>query len=235
MKLLLILFSLLLAGCASSNVSRYAASTVDETYSRFHNGRSGPSSFSDTYQNTSQATKGTLIGGMTGTVVGAFSSSIGVVPGAVGGALIGAVYGSYIDANTTLQDRLINRGATIVIIGDQVLIVLPSYHLFQPWSAEFKGQAYSTLRLTAEFLQTMTNMSITVTAYLGECALKTRNLLITKKQADNVARYLWKLGINTRLLYAEGRGSTHLVEQDTGGWEDNANNRIEITLEKLPF
>lgn len=235
MRLLLILFSLLLTGCASSNVSRYAASEVDKSYSRVKGMGQGSVSLADTYQNTNQATKGAIIGGVTGTMAGALSSSIGIVPGAIGGALIGAVYGSYIDANTTLQDRLINRGVTVVIIGDQVLIMLPSYRLFYPWSAQLKPQAYSTLQLVSLFIQSMTNMSVMVQAYMGESSLCRSNLIVTKKQADNVARFLWKSGINTRLLYAEGRGSTHLVEEDTGGWDGTDNNRIEITLEKLPF
>jgi flagellar motor protein MotB len=43
-------------------------------------------------------------------------------------------------------------------------------------------------------------------------------------------KYLWRAGINTRVLYAEGGGNTKPVTESG----DDANNRIEITLEKLP-
>ena len=52
-------------------------------------------------------------------------------------------------------------------------------------------------------------------------------------QAENVAKFLWRTGINTRLLYAQGYGGCKLVERNSGS-ENSENYRIEITLEKLP-
>src|SRR5258708_2216410 len=111
-KIFLLSFLGFLQSCASSNVSRDAASNIDVGY---HNTiaqgeNAGNGSVADSYQNSKQVTKGILYGGIAGGVAGALTNGIGLVPGIAMGAIFGGAYGAYIDSNTTSSDRLENRG-----------------------------------------------------------------------------------------------------------------------------
>ena len=223
-----------LFGCASSEVSRQAASNVDMGTQNANNLVDGTGdSFSDMYQNSSQATKGAVLGGTTGAVFGAFSSGLGVIPAAATGAILGASYGSYIDSQTTLKDKLENRGATIIVLGDQILIVFPSYRLFQAMTAELKPGGYDTLALVTQYVNQYTKMLVKVSAYTDDSGSRRVDLALSQQQADKVEKILLLDGIDARLLYASGYGGAHLVERNSEDWDGSDNYRIEITLEKL--
>jgi outer membrane protein OmpA-like peptidoglycan-associated protein len=226
-----------LAGCASSDVSRNSASDVDQGVQGTKNVFSDmtSSSIADSYQNASQTTKGVIIGGTAGAVTGAFSSGIGVIPGAAAGAILGGSYGAYIDSKTTLRDKLENRGIVIAVIGDQILIMVPSSRIFNEMSSTVKSSAYSTIDMIAQYINQFTNMMVKVAAYTDDSGAKSVDLALSKQQATHVAKLLSGYGVNTRLLYAEGYGGSNLVEKSTLQWDGSDNYRIEITLEKLPL
>lgn len=232
--LLCLLFSTFLSGCASSDVSRDAASNVDMGVQNARNlaGGAGDTSIADSYQNSSQAVKGAIIGGAAGGITGALSSGVGFIAGAAAGSILGASYGSYIDTNTSLEDQLLNRGANIIVLGDQILIVMPSARIFDDWSAKIKPQAYSTLKLIAQYVNGYTKMLVKISAYTDDTGSKTVDLSLSQQQAENVEKFLVAAGIDARVLYAAGHGGTRLVTRNTGEWESD-NYRIEITLEKL--
>jgi outer membrane protein OmpA-like peptidoglycan-associated protein len=232
--LLVISLFFILAGCASSNVSRDAAANVDLGVQNAKNLTSGAgdTNIADSYQNSTQATKGVFLGGAVGGVAGALSSGIGFIPGAAAGAILGASYGGYIETNETLADRLQNRGATIVVLGDQILIVLPSSRIFNPWSDKIKPQAYSTLKMVTQYINGYTKMLVNVAVYTDKTGSGTIDLSLSQQQADSVVKFLTESGIDARVLYAIGNGGTKLVAPNTGNWESD-NYRIEITLEKL--
>lgn len=223
-----------LSGCASSKVSRDAAANVDMGVQNARNLASGAgdTNLADSYQNSTQATKGAMLGGAAGGITGALSSGIGFFPGAATGAILGASYGSYIATNETLEDRLQNRGANIVVLGDQILIVLPSSRIFDPWSPRIKPQAYSTLAMVTRYINGFTKMLVKVSVYTDNTGSNTIDLSLSQQQAENISRFLTVSGIDARVLYASGYGGTHLVSSHTGNWESD-NYRIEITLEKL--
>jgi len=225
----------LLTSCASSDVSRDAASNVDMGVQNAKNLVSGVgnSDVADTYQNTSQVTKGAILGGAAGAVTGAVYSGIGVLPGTAAGIILGASYGSYIDSLTNLEDKLENRGVTIVVIGDQILIVLRSARLFNSMSSTLKPQSYSTLSLVTQYINGFTKMLVKVAAYTDDTGAPDVDMALSKQQADNVAKALLAYGVDARVLYAEGMGGTHLRAKNTMQWDGNDNYRVEITLEKL--
>lgn len=231
----LFLFVSILTGCASSKVSRNAAANVDLGVENAKNlaNSTGNTSFADRYQNTSQTAKGAIIGGTVGGVTGAFSSGIGVIPGAATGALLGASYGAYIDSNANSRDQLENRGANIVVLGDQILIVIPSARLFQPMSADVKPEAYSTLQMVANYINRYTKMLVKVSAYTNDTGSERVDLALSDAQAQSVAKVLLASGVDARVLYAAGYGGTRLVTKNTLDWDESDNYRIEITLEKL--
>lgn len=233
--LLLLASALVLASCASSDVTRDVSSGVDMGVQNAKNLYEGATEgdISNSYQNMSQTTKGALLGGAAGAVTGTVSSSVGFLPGTAAGIILGASYGAYIDANSSLQDQLDNRGANIIVLGDQILIVIPSARLFNPMTSTINPSAYSTLKLVARYINQYTKMLVKISAYTNDLGSDCVNLALSEQQAENVARFLAASGIDARLLYAKGYGGTHLVESNAKIWDGSDNYRIEITLEKL--
>lgn len=223
----------LLSSCASSNVSRNTAANVDLGVQNAKSLAYGLNAdVFERYQLTSQATKGAIIGGAAGGLVG-ISSSIGLLPGLVTGTLLGASYGAYIDTHTNLKDQLENRGVTLVELGDQILIVIPSARVFRYMTPTIKPQAYSTLRLVTRYINRYTKILVKVTGYTNNSCSSAADFALSREQAQNVSKFLWASGLDARLLYAEGCGSNRLVAHTSLDWNANENYRIEITLEKL--
>jgi outer membrane protein OmpA-like peptidoglycan-associated protein len=222
-----------LCGCAASDVSRDAATNMDMGVDNAKNLVSTDGNISDSYQNATMATKGALLGGAAGGAAGALASGVGFFPGAATGAILGGSYGSYIDSHTSLKDRLENRGGTLVVLGDQILIMVPSARLFDDMTSTLKPQAYSTLQMIAQYVNQYTKILVKVAAYTNNNSSYSTDLALSKQQAQNVAKILLAYGLDGRLVYAEGYGGTHQVERNTQDWNGNANYRIEITLTKL--
>lgn len=231
---ILALYCLTLCGCAYSHVERHVTSNIDKgvahTQDRIDAAKDG--SFADTYENTNQETKGAILGGAAGGVTGYFIRGIGVLPGLLVGSIFGASYGSYIDSKTTLKDKIQNRGVTIVILGDQILLVVPSARLFDNMSSKIKSDAFSTLDLIICFINRYTKMLVKVTAFTNPMRSCDIALCLSQEQAESVARYFVAAGIDARLLYAVGMGGTNPVQRSNYAWNENDNYRIEITLEK---
>ena len=232
----LFLFSMLfLNGCASSDVSRETASNIDMGVQNAKNlaDSTADGDIADSYQNANQATKGALLAGTAGAITGTMASGVGTIAGLAVGAVLGASYGSYIDANSSLLDKLINRGANVIVLGDQVLVVIPSARLFNPMTSDIKPQAYSTLDLLAIYINSYEKTLVKVGAYTNKLGSERVNLALSDQQAKNVAKYLVRAGVDARVLYAEGYGSAHLVTKNALEWDKGDNYRIEVTLEKL--
>jgi outer membrane protein OmpA-like peptidoglycan-associated protein len=172
------------------------------------------------------------LGATAGGVTGLLSSGIGVIPGVAAGAVLGGSYGAYVDKNANLQDQLENRGATVVVLGDQIYIALPSERIFNDMTGDIRPQAYSTLALVSQYISSYTNMTVKVAAFTDDSGNKRVDLALSQQQAESVSKALQANGINTRLMYATGYGGTNLVEKNAPDWEGNDNYRIEITLEK---
>lgn len=235
LKVFVIIATILLYGCASSPASRTAASNVDmgvQNAKNLTNGV-GEGSLTQSYHNSSQATKGALLGGAAGGIAGWFVSGVGVLPGTAGGAILGASYGAYIDSISTLADRLENRGVTIVELGDQILIVIPSSKLFTYMSGQLQPQGYSTIDLVAQYINSYTKTLVKVGGYTNDTGSKRVDLALSQQQAQTVAKTLMAYHVDARVLYAEGYGGSHLIERNSLDWDNSENYRIEITMEKL--
>jgi len=223
---------LLLSACASSDVSRDASNNIQSAYSSADsvvNG-AGETNFAAGWDDASQMEKGLIIGGATGAVAGG-AAGVGWIPGAAGGAIFGGALGAWIDSRANIYDQLRNDGANLMILGDQVRIVIPSEHLFCEDTAELNPYAYHTLDLVVKVISRYPNRTITIASY-SDPSLSHREA-ITQRQSISVMKYLWRAGINTRLLYAVGYGGKRPVAV-AGEQIPGDNDRIEISLEKLP-
>jgi outer membrane protein OmpA-like peptidoglycan-associated protein len=233
---LLLLLSGILCGCASSSVSRGAASQVDAAYENSNSilTHAGDNDPADAYQNAPQTTKGAIIGATAGGVVGAIGAgTVGILPGLAGGAALGGVLGAYIDYHTTIIDQLENRGVKVVTLGDQIMIVWPSEQIFTGMTSKITYQAYTTLELIARYINLYTSMLVKVAAYTNDTGDSQVNCVVSQQQANAVEKYLWK-HVNARIITAQGYGGTHLLERNNMAWGQGMNYRIEIILEKLP-
>lgn len=231
----LISFVLILSGCASSDVSRNAANNVDQGFRNASNlvGGAADSNFATAYQNTSQGTKGAIMGGAVGAVLGyAYPTTIGLLPGLAIGSIFGAAYGKYIDMYATPEDKLINRGVNVMVLGDQISLVIPTWRIFDENTASINPQAYSTLQMISNYISPYTKTLVKIAAYTADTGSPVADCSFSQLQADTLERFLIETGINARLLYAKGYGGTHLVEANTKDW-GSANYRIEITFERL--
>lgn len=132
-----------------------------------------------------------------------------------------------------MQQQLESRGVTVVVLGDQILIVMPSSLIFDEYSSRIKSSAHSTLDLVTAYINNYTKMLVNVAAYTGNTGSRRIDLALSKEQASHVARYLYDAGLDARVLHAAGYGGKRLVQKNTDDWDFNMNYRIEITLEKL--
>lgn len=224
-----------ISGCAPSTFSRGAASGLDGTRQQLGGADTNPDNVDvvESYRIAGQAAKGAFVGGATGAIAGVLYPGMGVLPGTVVGALIGAGIGSYVEANMTLRDKLENKGATLVVLGDQILIVIPSARIFHPMTSTIKPQAYATLALLTQYINTHMKMLVHISGYTGDNGRKQVDQVLSQQQASAVGKFLLESGVDARVLYAEGYGATRLITKNTDDWEGNDNYRIEITLEKL--
>lgn len=234
---LLLIFCLFLQGCASSEVTRESAYSVDGVYARFTRffGGAAHTNFAAAYQNASPTVKGAAVGGVAGAVVGGVTTGVGVAPGAAVGAIGGGAYGAYLGRRMSLKDQLKNHGVKIVVLGDQVLLVIPSELMFDGMTAAITPQGYATLDIVARVIRTYTKMTVRVEAFTSDAYPATVSAILTKQQAEKIVKALWRRKINTRLIYAVGGGCRHQVEPNCSDELGGANYRIEITLEKLPI
>lgn len=222
-----------LCACASSDASRGAANQVDSVYQGSATALShlDDNNLAEAYPNASPVMQGAMVGGTLGAATGLGVAGVsGMLTGAVGGAMAGGVINGYLGhRGATTIDQLENHGAKVFVLGDQVMIVIPSAQLFRGMTPQIYPGAYGTLNAVAKLLRTYTSMSIKVAAYTDGVGPERINQTITEQQAGSVVKYLWPR-INTRMITAAGYGNAHLVEKIGGA----ANYRIEITLEKLP-
>lgn len=223
-----------LSACASSEVARDVSAGIDMGKQNANNLTASTSDtpLADAYANTSQAAKGAVLGGVAGALTGAVSS-IGILPGTAIGAILGASYGSYIETESTLEDRLENRGVITVVLGDQILIVLPSTRIFYSNTADIKPEAYGTLDMVKKFINRFAKTMVKVAAYTTETGNTDADIALSRDQAQHIAKFFVTDGLDARLLYAVGYGASHLVEKNSLDWDASLNYRVEITFEKL--
>lgn len=234
LSLLCLLFSFsLLFGCASSEISRQYATHIDETVQSV---TTPPQDITleNSYGNASQIAKGVMIGGAGGAIAGAVAGMGFVGPAAAGGAVFGGIVGAIIERNASLQDRLINRGVNVIVLGDQIRIILHSEQIFEGMTPAIQPQAYSTLHMIADYIRPYIKTSVKVAGYTNATGPERINLALSQEQAESVAKFLQANEINARLIYAVGYGGDNLVSRNSPDWASSDNYRIEITLEKLP-
>jgi len=121
-----------------------------------------------------------------------------------------------------------------VQLGETLRLIIPSDHLFNPDSANLQGDYRSTLVNIAKLLKTYNKVNVQVVAYTDNHSDRKRKIALTTRQAEVVSSFLWKQGIDARLLYSEGYGYLNPVDSNNTAEGRINNRRIEISFQFHP-
>lgn len=130
--------------------------------------------------------------------------------------------------------HLQKQGVSVDRMGENIMINIPSSLLFDGYSAALTGAANSVLSMVADIIEPMTKVEVNITAYSASEKQSKKDLLVTDLQAQNVARRLWRLGVDARLMYSTGMGGGHPVSVNKEGQPvGSINSRVVIVLKDL--
>jgi intracellular multiplication protein IcmN len=117
-------------------------------------------------------------------------------------------------------------GAHVSFLGDHVFVIIPTQRVFNTTtSANLKETAL--LHDLIAFLNCYQKLTVTVKGYVGTFGTYRQNIALSKKQAKVLAEYLWRQGLDTRVITATGEG----FKTDSQGMHLN---QIEISFKQLP-
>lgn len=174
----------------------------------------------------------TNAGILTGVAGGALMSSnlpLGIAVGGLGGGLIA----SQLLKQKTLLEQLIAQGVRISVIGEQVSFIVPARALFAQDSNHMLNQGYTTLDLIARALRHYPKTAIQVAGHTNNQGSEQRNVALSRAQAKAVADYLWEKDVDTRFIYAVGKGSSDPIANNLYPLGRQQNQRVEITFQYL--
>lgn len=126
------------------------------------------------------------------------------------------------------------KGVSVYRIGEHVMITIPSSLLFKGYSSTLLDSANTTLSMVAKIIEPIAKISVNITAYSAAAEQSQKDLVVTNKQAQNVAHRLQRLGVDARLISSAGMGGGHLVSVSEKGLSAGSiNSRVVITLRDL--
>ncbi len=182
----------------------------------------------------SSTAKGAGAGAVTGAVVGGVSGASVPVSAGVGAA-IGGVLGYIFSQHPTVLQSLGASGVSVMRLGDNVTIIIPSQKLFVDYSVKISSSGDNILQQVAKLLQPMNKVKISIAAYAAAPRQSERDLFLTEKQAQVVSNYFWDHDMDARMIYAVGYGGGHPIQYQpnlalNSVVGDYTNYRVEITL-----
>lgn len=187
------------------------------------------------YPVPSPTTQGALIGVAGGAAIGSLASGSGagtIVGGVVGGA-IGSAIGNSIERHQSLENQLTSHRVQLIVVGDKYKIIIPTDDYFFKDSPRLNPHYYPILNKVAQYMRGIPKTSVKVSAFSDSCGDQARNLALTREQARAMASYLWRQGIDTRMLYSAGYGANFPVSHNQIAEGRAQNRRIEITFWRI--
>jgi len=189
----------------------------------------------------SPVTAGVVAGGVTGATVGGIvAGGIGIPVGAMFGGMIGGSIGMGlkpgIDQYTRAQQlaiRLEQAQVQIIMVGQDVMLVLPSRVFFYPDSSHFNNGMSPTLTDIVNYINLYDVETIKVAGYTNTLGSSIRNLALSREQAQYIAHELWDRGIQSTIIYAIGYGGDSPIADNQTNYGLITNNRIQITFRRL--
>ncbi len=158
------------------------------------------------------------------------SQPIGLILGTA--SIMAGAIGSYEDT-IGFRKTIHSLGGTYSVLGDEVLVVLPADHLFDPAEVEIKEKAVPLLRRLTKILLTFGATPILITGYTDDVNLTdNHNNEFAYERAQNVAAFLWSHGIPHQWMTVQGLGTRPDVATNFTLEGSAYNRRIEISLRR---
>lgn len=130
--------------------------------------------------------------------------------------------------------QLTRNGAQVIHVGEEIRIILRDDYLFNPDSANLRGNANPVLTWAASLIKTYTTVSIQVAGYLDDQSQVAYSQALSTRQAQVIADSLWDKGIDTRLLYVVGKNQAAPVDWNGSFSGQSFNRRVEISFRYYP-
>lgn len=139
--------------------------------------------------------------------------------------------GNCLSTQQTLVDQIESSGRVQIIqMGDNVTLVLPSDRFFEAGTPQLNTNYYPVLNKIAALLNGFDKFSIKVAGYTDNQGGRLRNIGLSRAQAEAIANYLWKRGVDARLMSSVGYGDQMPIASNAIPAGQAQNRRIEITL-----
>lgn len=126
------------------------------------------------------------------------------------------------------------QGVQIIFVGETIRFVMLSDELFYPNSANLYSAYYPVLNDIASFMQTYDKVNVQIMAYGDKTQPAQRELALTTRQAQVIESTLWKMGMDARLVIAEGFDGCNPVDWNTNDKGRANNRRVEIVFRYYP-
>ncbi|WED43623.1 type IVB secretion system protein IcmN/DotK [Legionella cardiaca] len=140
------------------------------------------------------------------------------------------VEGTSDNAVPKLQKKLARCGVSVITIGSDYLVSIPSAALFADQSPRLTWPSYGLLNNVVAFLKQFRKVAITVTTYSNKYVSAKREHALTLARSRAVADYLWSQGIDSRFIFTVGAGSDKPIMAYAQGGDKSPNSRVEITF-----
>lgn len=224
-KLLIILFSISLISCASSNINKTGQGAIAGT--------------------ALGAGMGAIVGGETGHA--GRGTAVGAALGALGGALVGsqlqksdeemnasrdrlALNEEQIKENRKLIDELRSRGADAYSSKRGVVINLPDV-LFEFDSANLTRESTRTIDEISGVLKTVPDRLLAVEGHTDSIGTVEYNKGLSERRAKSVARALNQEGIPNQQMRVRGFGEGSPIATNNSDAGRARNRRVEVIIE----
>lgn len=128
------------------------------------------------------------------------------------------------------QAKFNKKGVTVVSMGQDYLISIPSKLLFANESPEILWPSYALLNAVACYLKEFRKIAINITAFSDKCVSAKHDRALTLARARVVADYLWSQGVDSRFIFTQGLGSDKPIGDFKKTGDQSPNSRVEITF-----
>lgn len=193
------------------------------------------------YETISPVTTGVIAGGAVGGTVGGIATGgvgipVGIMLGGMVGGSIGMGFTPGTEQYTRAQQlylRLEQAHVQIIMVGQDVMLVLPTPIFFYTDSSHFNEGMFPTLNDITDFINLYDVETVKVSGYTNILGSSIRNLALSREQAQFIAHELWDRGLQSTIVYAVGYGSANPIADNQTRNGLLTNNRIQITFRRL--
>jgi outer membrane protein OmpA-like peptidoglycan-associated protein len=113
----------------------------------------------------------------------------------------------------SLSKELQSDGVQVIHVGDEISLFLPSDKFFYAGSNNLRDVSKTLNRIIA-YMNAYTIEDVEVKGFTLNNGDYTRNLALSRAQAEAISTYLWKHGLDARLVSANGLGCHHAYDMN---------------------